>query len=651
MVSPDPNPAEGPGNTLNASAGNPSSSPGQSDAAPADAPPPASEPPTVVSQPGRVLVALTLSLAGFVGVAVLIYGTKYLGVGPTVFDLPSRDLWVMSLILGASPLLVAVFQRVSLIFLLPPVALIFLLYPLFSPFGLPYDRDVIFNFQFASVLLQTGHWAPGVGVTEAATTYSYYPGSGVYNAEFASVTGVPLVKTVQWSIPLFRLLVLPPTVYALGNRLFGRRVGILGLLLVMGTPSILFNVSVQQEFAVPFLALTFLLLAYLVLEPAIPSKGIVITFVLCSSFIVLSHHLTSYVTLAWLGGFLLVASLLARKGAMRWSRAAPLFAGYLIVFVLYTYFVSAPAFVEQIVQIGPALNGFLTVTPSSVTPGGAGIGQSFPLYQQVWVYGAFLVIIVAGILGLQALRRTDGWSFAGINVTVALVLTIVSIPFLATYFSFLVLRVMEWTGLFLMPMAAWWILDRWLPRISWPRPAESPSTRRYKWHWGRYVGPVAAIAVIVLIFTGGSLTPYSSRDQFAPTSQILNDSPVLVDPTDYNVGLWAHAHLNASTVVWGDYYSYSVIGGFGRLNVVWDGYLVFNGTSVSEAAWAHLAVGDYIVVDQYMTTKTPSFYGPATDQPTGPLSVTQVTKFNDPSYFDRVFDNSGFIIYMVIQLI
>jgi hypothetical protein len=599
----------------------------------------------------RVLIALYLSLVGFFGVAFLIYATKYLGAGPTVFDLPTRDLWVGSLMLVVSPLVLAVFQRVSIAFLLPSIALIFLLYPLFSPFGLPYDRDVVYNFQFASVLLQSGHWAPGVGVTGQAYTYSFYPGSGVYDAEFASVTGVPVITTIQWSIPILRLLILPPAIYGLGKRLFGSRVGMLGLILAMGTPSVLFNLSVQQEFAIPFLALAFLLLAFIVLDPAIPPSGIVIAFVLCSAFIVVSHHLTSYVLLAWLGGFLLVAALVARKGPMRWKRAAPLFVAYSAFFVLYTYFVSLPSFLEQVAQIKPAFAGFVAATPGAVTPGGAGIGQSFPLYQQAWIYGAFLLIIVISILGLRAYGRSRGWDYASVNVVLALVVTIASIPFLATEFSFLVLRVMEWTGLFLLPVVAWWLLQRVWPRLSGARTEPSPPTRAPGVRWRAYAGPLVTLAVVVLIFTGGSLAPYTSRDQFAPTSQIQNDSPVLVNQNDYDLGLWAHAHLNPSSLIWGDYYTFSILGGFGRFNVSWDSYLPFNGTSVSEAAWALLKVGQYIVVDQYMTTKTPSFYGPGTDQPTGPLSVGQVTKFNDPTYFDCVFNDSSFTIYLVIQLI
>jgi hypothetical protein len=603
------------------------------------------------NRPWRVLLALGLSLVGFVTVAVLVYAAKYLGAGPTVFDLPSRDLWVLGLMLAVTPILMAVFQRVSILFLLPPIALIFLLYPLFSPFGLPYDRDVIYNFQFAYVLLQTGHWAPGAGVTGPAITYSYYPASGVFNAEFASVTGVPIVTSVLWATPLFRLLALPPAVYALGKRMFNERVGMLGLLLVMGTPSILFDISVQQEFAVPYLALTFLLMAYVVMEPSITSSGVIVAFVLCSSFIVISHHLTSYVALAWLAGFLVIALVLGRKGAIRWTRVAPLFAVYLGFFAAYTYFVSAPSFLAQVAQVGPVLSGLVSSSPAGASPAAAGIGLSFSLYQQIWVYGSFLLIIITSILGLAAFRRSKGWGFVGVNVIVALVLTFVSIPFLATPFSFLVLRVMEWAGLFLMPMSAWWLAQRLSPHPAPSQATAMPTLRVARPRWRGYAGPLVAIGVILLVFTGGSLTPYSSRDQFASTTQIANDSPVLIDQNDYSLAVWAHSHLTGATLLWGDYYTFSVFGGFGRFNMTWNQYLIFNGTTVSETAWAQLRLGDYIVVDQYMTTKTPSFYGPGTDQPAGPLSVAQVTKFNDPTYFDRVFNNSEFTIYMVIQLV
>jgi hypothetical protein len=598
----------------------------------------------------RVLLALSLSLVGFLTVAFLIYATKYLGAGPTVFDLPSRDLWVLGLLLAVSPVLFAVFQRVPLLFLLPGIALIFLLYPLFSPFGLPYDRDVIYNFQFASVLLNTGHWVPGgASYTGQAGDYSIFPGSGVFNAEFASVTGVPLVTSIQWSIPLFRLLALPPVIFALGKRLFSARVGYLSLLLFMGTPSVLFDISVQQEFAIPFLALTLLLLAFVVLEPKLWSRAVFISLVLFSSFIVISHELTTYATLAGLGGFLFISLLLARRKAIGWSRVAPIFVTCLATFVVYTYFVSAALVRFQLNQLVIVLHDLLITSPTNSNPAAAGIGQSFPLYQQVWAYGAFLLIVVLAMVGLYAYRRSRQWSFVGVNVLVALLLTFASIPFLETDYSFLVLRVLEWFGLFLLPIGAWWLVGRWGPNYTRSPNASNPRRRPIRSSWRRFVGPVAALVLIGLIFTGGSLTPITSRDQFAPASQIENDSPVLVNQADFALAAWAHSHLNYSAVVWGDYFTYAIFGGFGEFQEAWNAYLPFEGTYVSESAWAVLKVGQFIVVDQYMTTKTPQFYGSL--EPTGPLSAQQISKFNNSIYFDCVFDNSRFTIYMVIQLI
>jgi hypothetical protein len=614
---------------------------------------PGGESPGAVVRPQRLLLALGMSLVGFIGVAVLLYGTKYLGAGPTIFDLPSRDLFVFSLLLAVAPLVLAIFQKTSLLFLVPSIALVFLLYPLFSPFGLPYDRDVIFNFQFANVLLETGHWVPGGGVSGTALAYAYYPGSGVYNAEFSAVTGAPLYTSIQWSTPLFRLLVLPPAIYALGQRLFGARVGMLGLLLYMGTPSILFNIPVQQEFAVPFFVVTFLLLAFWIGPPSRSTFGLVAALVLCGGFIVVSHHLTSYATLVWLSGFLLLSVLLARRDLMRWPRAAPFLGAYALVFVAFTYFVSGPQFLQNVASLKGALAGLSAVRPGSLTPAAAGVGQSFPLYQQVWVYGAFLLLVVGALLGLRAYHRGHDWGFAGINVIVALLITLGTIPFLATEFSFLVLRVLEFSGIFLAPMTAWWLLERlgpWLSRRVARRRVAAALPRLPRLSGRRHTGAVVTVAIVALVFTGGSLAPYSSRDQFAPASQILNDSPVLVDPYDYALGNWAHEHLNTSSLVWGDFFTFSVIGGFGRFNLTYDQYIVFNGSTVSSAAWSKLAVGEYIVIEPYMTTKTPSFYGPASDQPKGPLSEAQVTKFNDPTYFDRVYNDAAFSIYEVIRI-
>src|SRR5207249_2882177 len=67
-----------------------------------------------------------------------------------------------------------------------------------------------------------------------------------------------------WIEPVLRLLAIPATVYSFGRRLFGPRTAAIGLLLYLGTPSILFNDAVQQGFGTIFFALSLLALFLLV---------------------------------------------------------------------------------------------------------------------------------------------------------------------------------------------------------------------------------------------------------------------------------------------------------------------------------------------------------------------------------------------------
>ena len=77
-------------------------------------------------------------------------------------------------------------------------------------------------------------------------------------------------------------------------------------------------------------------------------------------------------------------------------------------------------------------------------------------------------------------------------------------------------------------------------------------------------------------------------------------------------------------------------------------YSIFNGTTLPASVWAKVPLGSYVVVDKYMTTSTPQFPGDL--QPTGPLTSGQLEKFNDPAFFDLVYQDSTFTIYQVVAL-
>jgi hypothetical protein len=600
-----------------------------------------------VVHPRRTLIALGLSLVGFLGVAFLLYALKFLGVGATVHGVPSRDLFVVSLMLAATPLLLAIFHRPIWWFALPPIVLVFLLYPFFSPFGIPYSRDAVFDFQVASLVLQSGHWAPNAGETLQAVAYSYYPASAVFNAELASFTGLPLSSTFQWGEPVLRLLMIPPAVYVLGNRYFGPRVAAVSLLLYLGVPSILFNLPVQTEFAVPFFALALMLLGYLTAKESAEFPGLLWALVLVASFVVVSHHLSSYVLLAWLAG-LAVLFLLFRSLPRGHSRNAWWAIGaYFAFFVVYTFGVSLSDFLSNYTALTVVANSF--VHPSTLANSATTVGASFPLYQQAWTYLAYLLLIVISLLALRSLLRTSARATVGPNLIVGIVAVLVTLPLLATAFNFLALRFMEYGGLVMVGPFAWWTLRRLSPAIRGrdrSSASDPPGPRASSLR--RFAASATTIALVVLVFTGGSLVPYSTRDQFATASALTTDSPLHIDDNSYQLAIWAHGHLTSSSTVWGDNLAYSVFGGFGRFSMVYDQYQLYNGTSIPSAVWAQVSVGSYVVIDKYMTETIPSFPGPSNDQPTTPLTPGQLAKFNDPAFFDAVYQDSTFTVYEVI---
>jgi hypothetical protein len=609
-------------------------------------------PPTTGADPeGRLsprgsLLALGLSFVGLLGVAVILFHLKSQSFGPTFYGLPSRDLFVLCLLLAVAPLWAAAVGRPRLIFIIPGVTVAFLLYPLFSPFGIPYARDSIFNFQFADVLLEMGRWVPASGVTLQAGPYSLYPASGVYDLEFALLTGLSLPVAFQWAMPVFRLFVIPLAVYALGSRLFGRRVALVGAFLYAGVPSILFNVPVQQGFAIPFMALGLMLLSYLSAPVRVNAVGVGLLAVVFASFVVLSHHLSSYLWGIWLLGLLIVPWFLRKQSRRPLLETGVVAAGYAAAFGLYTFFVSRADFQANLNVFASVTTGFLH--PATLANQGNAVGTSFPWYDQLWVYAAFLMLFVGGLLALRKALHENHGRFLVSNQVIAAAVVVGTLPFLATPLNFLTLRFMEYAGLILAPSTAWWVVGR-LPRSLSRTPSAAPSPiprpRRAR---HRPVETAVVLVVLAIAFAGGSLAPYSTRDQFASASAILVDSPLHITPQVYATAVWAGSHLNRSDNLWGDFLTYSVFGGFGQFPMRYDQYVVFNGTSVSPVAWSVLGVGNYIVTDRYMSSETPQFYGPANDQPAGPMTSSQLQKFNNPTYFDTIYEDSTFTIYEVV---
>lgn len=605
--------------------------------------------PTYRPHAGLTLLSLGLCLLGFIDVALQLYAFKFMGIGPTIHGIPSRVLFVFAMTLVASPLILAIFRRPPVIFVLPTVALVFLLYPLFAAYGIPNGQDAVFNFQFAYSLLHTGQWTPGSGVTLQAVAYSYYPGNAVFNAELSAFTGVPLVQTFLWGEPLLRLLILPATIYALGKRYLGERVGFVAVLIFLATPSILFNYPVQSEFAIPFFALTLTLLGYLVIDPRYRQVQVLAAAATFAVFVVVSHHFSSYILAAWLGSLLVLWAIFRSYSSPGSWRAAAVFGAYFGLLVVYTYLVSLPSFLLNYASLLSVVNTLLH--PSSLSASTAtSVGASFPEYQLAWSYLAYLSLILISLLVLRRWLRVQRRRFITPNLIVSILAVLIALPLLVTAFSFVAERVMEYGEIFMAPAVAWWLTQwrvpgvesRTRPTVRHRRRAAHPSVLR------RYAVTLGILLVVVVIFTGGSLVPYSTRDQFAIESAITTESPLHIDQNSYALGMWARAHLTSFSMVWGDTLTELVFGGFGSFNMDYDQYMLFNGTSIPLAVWSFVSVGAYVVLDKYMTTSTPQFQGPSNDQPTGPLTPGQLAKFNNPAFFDLVYQDSTFTIYQVI---
>src|SRR5438552_15944695 len=149
----------------------------------------------------------------------------------------------------------------------------------------------------------------------------------------------------------------PATVYAIGQRVFGRRIAALGLFVYMGTASILFNTIVQQGMGIIFVSLAFLALLLLTRSPSGSARfRTEILFALLALGVVMTHHLSSYIFAAWLLG---LAAMVGVRRSLRSSfppRFGVLAAHFLRALGLYIVTVSYRAFIvhDHSLHLNPA---------------------------------------------------------------------------------------------------------------------------------------------------------------------------------------------------------------------------------------------------------------------------------------------------------
>src|SRR5439155_772362 len=282
-------------------------------------------------------------------------------------------------------------------FLLPPVIAIFLLYPIGAPHGIVYSTDPIFNFSFTQDLLRTGFWDPGGG-NAFAKTYSFYPIGNVFVGYVVLNAPLPPDIGYLWIEPVLRLLAIPATVYSFGRRLFGPRTAAIGVLLYLGTPSILFNDAVQQGFGTIFFALSLLALFMLVQAVGLAAqRRAMVLFAVVSTGIVMTHHLSSYVFAFWVTalGFLMVPRR-ARK-LLPVLRLIVLFAYFVVALLVYINILTKAIFLIHESTLTAALRNL--IAPETAASGsGSNLGRTFTQIEIGW-------LVVGGNLAPITLRE------------------------------------------------------------------------------------------------------------------------------------------------------------------------------------------------------------------------------------------------------
>ncbi|HEV2429318.1 MAG TPA: hypothetical protein VGV64_05675, partial [Thermoplasmata archaeon] len=364
--------------------------------------------------------------------------------------------------------------------------------------------------------------------------------------------------------------------------------------------------------------------------------------------VILSHHVSGYVTGIWLIALTVLPVLLRRRNAYPAALVPYVLAAAVLVWTVNALLVTTPVLVLQ--------SGLLEANVAHVLhPGAAAAppasGETFPAYQLAWIGGSVLLTVLGALAAFRDRLAHRKDPFAAFAILASLAVGVIALPFVSTGFSFLSLRLLEYVGLVLCPAAAWWLVER-LPGTAFPY------ARRLLGRRGRGVrtGRAAAVAVTAiaasLIFTGGSLIPLTTRDQFAPPTTVLIDAPRYVDPNALATAQWADAHLNHAHGVWGDELVTTTFAGFGHLKVRWNGYPLFNGSGFNRSALAQVGLGDYVVIDAYMTTaySPPEFDGPLSEQPTTAIPTASVEKFFNPFYFSEIYQNAVFTIFEVVRL-
>ena len=587
------------------------------------------------------ITALIACLLGFIGLIFVVWRMKT-GAGGT-----PRALFVFLLGAICAPFYLAFVKTPKLPFLFAPVVAIFLLYPIAAPHGVVYSTDPIFNFSFTQDLLDTGFWAPGGG-NAFALTYSYYPVGNVFVGYV--ILNAPLQPDIGylWIEPMLRLLAIPATVYSIGRRLFGPRTAAVGLLLYLGTPSILFNLPIQQGFGTIFFGLS--LLSLFMLTQAVEFRAQIRAaglFAVVSAAIVVTHHLSSYVAAFWLAALGVLILRRRARTTLPVLLLTVLFAYFVVLLLVYIDFLTKPVFLGHELTLQTVLTNLVGPEGAPGSTSGSNLGRTFTQLEIGWLAGSLIALFLLSLLSVWRYRVTRHHPFAVTNGIVAAFLIFITLPLLFTPLNYVPLRINEYTGFIVMPFAAATLI-RWARSDFWKSLRRAPRVFRER-EWLPKALVVATSAVVVM---GGNLAPLTMRAYFEPFLQRTTDSPLYLDVNSLRAADWAADHF-AIGHIWGDQLAVDVFAGFGDLPVRYGSARIFNGTSLDASVWASfkaidMRAGDYVAVNRWMTILRPNFFQEGLRP--NPAAPAELAKFATDPHFALVYQDATFSVYQVLFL-
>jgi hypothetical protein len=594
------------------------------------------------------LATLAICLAGFLGLTALVLDLK-----SGIRGAP-RAMLLAFYAMVCAPFLTAFWRVPKPSFLAAPVAAMFLLYPIASPYGIVYGRDPIFNFAFTQDVVRTGFWQPGIP-RGPADAYSLYPLGNVFMSWIILTASLPGEVAFLWIGPVLRLLVIPAAVYSIGLRTFGPRIACLGVFLYLGTASVLYGLPVQQGTGVIFFALALLSLLVLTQHPtAEDRRRSQILFAVVAAGIVLTHHLSSYIFAAWLAGVAVIVvnpRFRSAQSGVQLARLTLLAIYFIAILSLYIVVVSYRVYVVHQGGFQVVLQRLLT--PESV-PIGAGStpGRTFSLLEITWLGGSVMSLIGLAWISTRFFRGSGPHAMASANALVGALLVLVTLPFIATGQEYLPLRSTEYANLFLAPFAAA-TLFRWsrpgplrLPRFQ-PAALRSPSG----------VTIAGAILIASVVFMGGTLAQASMRTYFEEESDWSTNNALLYNSDWRRLAAWARAHYGVARV-WGDHSAIDMFVGFAHMEVHYGSSVFFYAEEINRSHFQEgdtcipsvslLCIGDFVAVTHRMLDYPSQFFLEPEPPVRAPLTPQQVGKFADSPYFALIYQDPTFSTYRVV---